>query len=74
MEAIQTDHRAVIWKVQAPLEVIKGPGVWKFNDKFLNEDEFCQQVIEIIRECEDSPAPDAIKNWINFKVKIANMA
>ena len=65
-EAIQTDHRALIWQIKAPLEVIKGPGIWKLNDSFLNEQAFCNQVQAVIEVCENRPVNNAIDNWVRF--------
>ena len=74
MEAIGTDHKAVIWQVEAPLKIVKGPGIWKLNDKFLNEDLLCKQVNEKIKQCEESMEKDPITKWQNFKMEIAVMA
>ena len=36
-EAVQSDHRAVIWQVKMPLLQVKGPGIWRLNDTFLKK-------------------------------------
>ena len=61
IEAIYTDHRAVIWQLQSPVQVNKGPGIWKLNDLFLKEDTFCKKVDYIINKYETDPALDAVK-------------
>ena len=71
VEALQTDHRAVIWQIKAPLEIRKGPGIWKFNDRILNNDDFCNQIKKIAVECENSPEISAITKWIAFKNQVA---
>ena len=73
--AIQTDHKAVICKLEPPLTQIKGPGVWKFNDTFLNEQDFCVIVYKIVDvHIKNELGKDGIKNWLSFKTQIADAA
>ena len=73
--AIQTDHRAVICKIEPPLTQIKGPGIWKFNDTFLNEHDFCAIVYKIIEtHINNRLGKDGIKNWLSFKNQVADAA
>ena len=73
--AIQTDHKAVICKLEPPLTQIKGPGIWKFNDTFLNEQDFCVTVYKIADvHIKNELGKDGIKNWLSFKTQIADAA
>ena len=46
--SIQTDHSMVMIDIQ-PTECNKGPGIWRLNTQLLNDDEFCENIHNIIR-------------------------
>ena len=73
--AVQTDHKAVICRMETPLTRTKGPGVWKFNDTFLNESAFCE-IAEKIINCHVANKNDrtGIQNWLSLKTQIADAA
>ena len=74
VEAVQTDHKAVVWQVESPLWQVKGPGIWRFNDSFLNEEEFNLQAEVIIKKSYKQSSGNAIREWLALKTQIAQYA
>ena len=73
-EAIQTDHKAVIWQVQSPLMQVKGPGIWRLNDTFLKEKEFREGATSLIERRKQHSGGNAINDWTNIKTHIVQYA
>ena len=46
--SVQTDHSMII--IDLEIETIpRGPGVWKFNEEYLENEEFCKGILKVIK-------------------------
>lgn len=69
-----TDHKLIeiTVKVNTPL---KGPGYWKFNNKFLEDAEFCRDIINIIKKnTVEESKKGAREQWEHLKREIKSFS
>ncbi|XP_072021689.1 uncharacterized protein [Amphiura filiformis] len=69
---IRTDHSAVVINVPLQKEPCRGPGHWKFNNSYLNEDEYVNEMNNNLATWLDDSSisdPQIKWEWIKFKVR-----
>ena len=67
-----TDHLAISLKLKIPLK--RGPGYWKLNNAYLNDSEYCNEVIDIIKECTILDFKNDMTKWELCKYEIKSMS
>ena len=71
-----TDHNAVALKIKSDIKNDRGPGMWKMNNAVLSNEDFCNQLIQMLRKLEQSNefnVLDKRKIWDLFKVSIKQL-
>ena len=71
LPGIQTDHRAVLITVSTAT-CDRGPGYWKFNNTYLDNNEFCQTIKKEIRNTCASFSGDHVQIWEKIKERVKN--
>ena len=73
LPTILTDHRSVMITYNLKQITEKGPGVWRMNDRHLDDEQYKKQVKLIVNKMKISKE-NAIKKWVQFKGQIRKMS
>ena len=65
----QTDHSLITVSFKVD-DFERGPGVWKFNNQLLLEEEFCVGINNVVKVSSNCPALDDNDIWENIKMEI----
>ena len=69
----ESDHSAVFITLNIPVNQC-GPGVWRLNNKILEDEQFCGDIRDLIKIPELAAISDSVKKWEYFKYKCAEIA
>ena len=70
--ALKTDHQEISLEIEIP-EMKRGPGVWRINNRILDNVDFQQKIRSMVQEI-GSKEMDAIQKWELFKSRAAAIA
>ncbi|XP_072041387.1 uncharacterized protein [Amphiura filiformis] len=73
---LRTDHSGITWNVQLQKDPVRGPGHWKFNNSYLNEDDYVNDMnknLDIWLNDDSLSDPQAKWEWIKYKVRNETM-
>ena len=62
----KTDHSLVTIEIEDN-SLKKGPGVWKFNNKLLQDESFCEKIKESINQTMQIPGLTKTNRWLTIK-------
>jgi hypothetical protein len=67
-----TDHLAVSLKIKKSIK--RGPGYWKFNNKHLQDKEYCDLIVNAIKRCKEFQLPNKVK-WeaCKYEIKVISL-
>jgi len=56
---------AISIKLKTPL-IERGPGFWKSNNSYLDDPEYYNLMLEILKQCNESNIENAMTKWENL--------
>ena len=71
--AILTDHSIVRLAYNIKLKTEKGPGVWRMNDRHLQEQDYCAEIKKVIDNMKQRDV-NAIQKWKDFKLQVRKIS
>ena len=68
--SVCSDHSLITLEIGSE-EPKRGPGIWKFNNKLLNDDNFVSELRSVVKECKESfqyLSPTELWDLIKFEI------
>ena len=77
LPSVKSDHSPILLSIKDITGVNKGPGLWKFNNLLLGDDDFCQQLNDkldkVIVESKKLADPQIIWEFIKFEIRVLSI-